>query len=798
MKKDRGFTLIELLAVIVIMAIIALIVTPIVVKMVNKAKIGVMERNAEMMAKSGELYAVDNLDKLPKEGNTKYLAITDLVSGGYLSSIKDPYETDAGCEGFVKVKNENGEYKFTPYLDCGGSEQLRVDESYVRFGGVYNEHFEDIEPTSDGGFIAVGKSNSASYFGLTEKNSSAVDYDGVIVKYSATGEIEFTANFGGTKDDEYRKVIEVDDGYVVTGRSYSSDGDLTNRDNYDLYGFSSDLEANISYFESIAVKYDKNLNLVTFKKYYSANSWAIGLIDIIEYGDGYITTGSNDSNKALIYKLDTNLNIVGESPDNFDRNTRAYKLLLNESGNLILGGYRYSDGTYLYEDINPGYGGAFIIEMNPDTYEVLKRAAIPASVTRGDTHIIDYIEFADFYIAVGNTSGNSFDFLNQNHSGDAGYTDVFVMKFDKNNTSIASDVNGNTVTSSIPVMNKELVTMLGGTDADVAEKIIKIDETKFAVIGYTESSDFDFQGINKANKNYKDAFILVVDINGNVLDRKTLGGTNSDLAYDIIKDEDGGYIYATDSFSTDGNLAPFDYGNADSVIYKLDSNFNPLEEFKIPTYLKNDKATFVSNYGTSIPLPSGRDTINVYTTKDPAVDLKGWCTNYDSSDPNANYPYAACLAPFNGDDEIRASERKEVILGVNDYAVDIVNSKNWLKLGLAFGNYGAQVEIDTLRIHFEDGYTASIETAVNDGYIEPLVLWGHNSTTHYFANSYEIIKGNTSGVGGTYPSLQIFIKPKISKVSKIVFNSSHGVPYSGGGFYVNELNNFDMSLSQGN
>ena len=47
MKNKKGFTLIELLAVIVVLAIIALIATPIVMNTIKKAKEGANERSIE-------------------------------------------------------------------------------------------------------------------------------------------------------------------------------------------------------------------------------------------------------------------------------------------------------------------------------------------------------------------------------------------------------------------------------------------------------------------------------------------------------------------------------------------------------------------------------------------------------------------------------------------------------------------------------------------------------------------------------------------------------------------------------
>ncbi len=67
MKKNKGFTLIELLAVIVVLAIIALIATPIVMNTINNAKKGAAERSADSYIKQVETAIAENR---VKTGNT--------------------------------------------------------------------------------------------------------------------------------------------------------------------------------------------------------------------------------------------------------------------------------------------------------------------------------------------------------------------------------------------------------------------------------------------------------------------------------------------------------------------------------------------------------------------------------------------------------------------------------------------------------------------------------------------------------------------------------------------------------
>lgn len=114
-KNTKGFTLIELLAVIVILAIIALIATPIVLNLIEKARKGAAQDSAYGVRKTAQYYYQSILVDNPE-------GLTNAVTFTFASDGKVTIENG--------VKDEDGNdlpFELDGTKPTGGSVSLSVD-----------------------------------------------------------------------------------------------------------------------------------------------------------------------------------------------------------------------------------------------------------------------------------------------------------------------------------------------------------------------------------------------------------------------------------------------------------------------------------------------------------------------------------------------------------------------------------------------------------------------------------------------------------------------------------------------
>ena len=127
--KNKGFTLIELLAVIVILAIIALIATPVILGIINDSRTQAKKRSAEMVftgvqyAYTSALYSSAsgttlNTNPRPEDIAAKFTADNATIVNGSITENEFKIETSDGAYCLVTVNNTAYDVK----VKCGSKD----------------------------------------------------------------------------------------------------------------------------------------------------------------------------------------------------------------------------------------------------------------------------------------------------------------------------------------------------------------------------------------------------------------------------------------------------------------------------------------------------------------------------------------------------------------------------------------------------------------------------------------------------------------------------------------------------
>lgn len=141
------------------------------------------------------------------------------IAAGYFSSSS----IDVG-NGITVSNNGNAEGLIVKYSKEGVAQWAKA------IGGSAADYINAVSKTSDGGCIVGGYFESTTInLGNGIQLNQIGTKDGMIIKYSSNGEIQWAKTTGGSSEDYINSVIETSDGgYIASGYSYSSNIDLGN------------------------------------------------------------------------------------------------------------------------------------------------------------------------------------------------------------------------------------------------------------------------------------------------------------------------------------------------------------------------------------------------------------------------------------------------------------------------------------------------------------------------------------------------------------------------------------------
>ena len=206
-KRVKGFTLIELIAVLVIMAIIALIVTPLVMTIIRKARISADKRSVDAYGRSIELaiagYLLDN-GSFPTsigELTIEYSGDEVVCSTTQLNDDSSIYLT--GCT--VNGRAVDYEYRTLRRTTPAPTYTAYQVGDHVSYNGVTYYVIEDSDTTNN--TVKLLKENP-----LTKTEMDNLNLTGITIGGSTYGQVQY----GSTNDYSTSTVKQVVDAWKTT------------------------------------------------------------------------------------------------------------------------------------------------------------------------------------------------------------------------------------------------------------------------------------------------------------------------------------------------------------------------------------------------------------------------------------------------------------------------------------------------------------------------------------------------------------------------------------------------------
>lgn len=193
------------------------------------------------------------------------------------------------------------------------------------YGGTNEEYAVGATLIPDDGFLITGRTESAD--GNLTNNYGM--YDAIAIKTDSEGNYEWIRNYGGSSNDIFQKGRPTPDGgFIFVGQSSSDDHDLTvNYGNYDIWVVKTDQAGNIQWQKSIG---DAEYNYA---------------LDVVVDTDGYIVL--SNLNDLQAFKISLSGEIMWER--NYNTMDGVYymsSITKTNDGNFALGGQKFGNNNF--------------------------------------------------------------------------------------------------------------------------------------------------------------------------------------------------------------------------------------------------------------------------------------------------------------------------------------------------------------------------------------------------------------------------------------------------------------------
>ncbi len=506
--------------------------------------------------------------------------------------------------------------------------------------GNSSDYVKSMKQNADGGFILGSYSNSGIGGDKSQFSKGGGDY--WLIKTDALGNKLWDKTIGGNSLDQTACILNTSDGgYLVGGYSNSAisgDKSEASRGNYDYWIVKLDASGNKIWDKT----YGGSLfdNLTTMAKTMDGGYILGGYSNSGTSGEkSQINKGLNDywiirinGSGAMIWER----SFGGSGEDNLE------SLIQTMEGGFILGGYSSSGISGDKSEVNRGGGDYWIIKLDSSGNKLWDRTI----GGNGSDHLYAIAQLPDGNCVLGGESlSNLSGDKSQNNKGSSDYWIVKV------------DVSGNKLWDKT----------IGGTSSEFFAAMDLTSDNGFILGGYSISNS----GLDKSenNKGAEDYWVVKLDVLGNKLWDKTLGGSSFDFLFSIIQCSDGGFALGGRSHSNaSGDKSENSSGGLDGWVIRLAPD-TTLTDTIAPDILNLPDTIYVSN-------DHGFCSAKV-SWLDPEVTDEGGVafiqSDYSSGD---TFPVGATTVTYAAQDSSGNTAMASFVIVVTDNEAPVVATQN--------------------------------------------------------------------------------------------------------------------------
>ena len=406
----------------------------------------------------------------------------------------------------------------------------------LTFGGSELDEAVGIVEANDGNYVILGstKSTDGDLVGRTGN-----DYDYWLLKTTPEGQKLWSQTYGGSLDDRASSISKTSDGgFLLSGYTRSTDGDLTGQNNgfHDFWIVKVNSQGDLVWDQTFG--FAGSDQAFTAFETSDGGFFTSGFFDVDQANGG----GNDDRasrhgvGEFWAIKMDASGEWVWRRFFGGFNNDRSYDAVETQDGGFLVTGASESND---FDITDPKGSYDFWIVQIDATGNLVWEKSYGGS---GIEECNSVVRTSDGnYILAGDTRSTDQDVTNPK-----GNADAWLIKINATNGGI--------------IWQKTF----GGPEFDSAENITAISENRYLVAATTRSASGDISVSNGKN----DAWAFIISEEGTIEFEIAVGGSELDFGHQAIETIDNKIVLVGNTESTDGNIS-LNRGRKDLMLIKI-------------------------------------------------------------------------------------------------------------------------------------------------------------------------------------------------------------------------------------